>query len=60
MAEQFTDDEMAFLRHVRFGQLPPRVRPEETVEETDTGGPVYEPDNRVVESIHWFGSAGMP
>ncbi|MFC4017006.1 hypothetical protein ACFOW4_03475 [Micromonospora sp. GCM10011542] len=37
MAEQpFTDDEYAFLRHVRFGELPPAVRPEERVELTET------------------------
>jgi hypothetical protein len=34
----FTDEEAAFLRHVRFGQLPDRVPPAERVElsETDT------------------------
>ncbi|WP_205802090.1 hypothetical protein [Micromonospora thermarum] len=32
----FTDDEYAFLRHVRFGELPPAVRPEERVELTET------------------------
>ena len=37
MAEQpFTDDEYAFLRHVRFGELPPAVRPDERVELTET------------------------
>jgi hypothetical protein len=32
------DEEAAFWRHVRFGELPPRVRPEELVElnEADT------------------------
>jgi hypothetical protein len=58
MDEKFTDEELSFLRHVRFGQLPARVRPEDMVEETDTVGPAYEPDNRVVESIHWFGATG--
>lgn len=41
MAEQpFTDDEYAFLRHIRFGELPPAVRPDERVAltETDPGG----------------------
>ena len=28
-AESFTDEEYAFLRHVRFGELPPRVGPDE-------------------------------
>ncbi len=34
--ESFTDEEYAFLRHVRFGELPPGVRPEERVELTET------------------------
>jgi hypothetical protein len=34
-AERFTDEEAAFLRHARFGELPPRVRPEDLVETTD-------------------------
>jgi hypothetical protein len=34
--ESFTDAEYAFLRHVRFGELPPAVRPEERVELTET------------------------
>ncbi|MGC1211237.1 MAG: hypothetical protein WA890_08265 [Micromonospora sp.] len=33
--ESFTDEEYAFLRHVRFGELPPRVRPEERVASTE-------------------------
>jgi hypothetical protein len=37
MAEQpFTDDEYAFLRHIRFGELPPAVRPDERVALTET------------------------
>lgn len=32
----FTDDEYTFLRHVRFGELPPAVCPEERVELTET------------------------
>ena len=35
-AESFTDEEYAFLRHVRFGELPPAVRPEERVALTET------------------------
>ncbi|GAA3047540.1 hypothetical protein [Actinokineospora globicatena] len=37
MSERFTEDEFAFLRHVRFGELPARVRPEDlvTVKETE-------------------------
>lgn len=30
--ERFTDEEAAFLRYVRFGQLPPRVLPADYVE----------------------------
>ncbi|SCF22313.1 hypothetical protein GA0074696_3551 [Micromonospora purpureochromogenes] len=32
----FDDEEYAFLRHVRFGELPPAVRPDERVELTET------------------------
>ncbi|MEH0829552.1 MULTISPECIES: hypothetical protein [unclassified Micromonospora] len=32
----FDDEEYAFLRHVRFGELPPPVRPDERVELTET------------------------
>jgi hypothetical protein len=34
--ESFTDEEYAFLRHVRFGELPPAVRPEDRVALTET------------------------
>jgi hypothetical protein len=34
--ESFTDEEYAFLRHVRFGELPPAVRPEERIESTES------------------------
>ncbi|MEN3359338.1 MAG: hypothetical protein V7637_3320 [Mycobacteriales bacterium] len=37
--ESFTDDEAAFLRHVRFGALPPRVQPADYVEVTETDPP---------------------
>jgi hypothetical protein len=33
---RFTDEEAAFLRHVRFGELPDRVLPAEWVELTET------------------------
>jgi hypothetical protein len=35
-AAGFTDDELAFLRHVRFGELPVRIGPEAMVELTET------------------------
>jgi hypothetical protein len=34
--ERFTDEEAAFLRHVRFGALPPRVPNEDLIEGTET------------------------
>lgn len=34
--ERFTDEEAAFLRHARFGELPPRVRPDDRVELVET------------------------
>ncbi|WP_238019267.1 hypothetical protein KZZ52_48615 [Dactylosporangium sp. AC04546] len=43
--ERFTDEEMAFLRHVRFGELPAPVRPEERVELTETEARRDRPDD---------------
>jgi hypothetical protein len=37
--ETFTDAELEFLRHARFGELPSRARPEELVELTETDPP---------------------
>lgn len=37
--EAFTETELAFLRHVRFGEMPARVRPEERVEVAETEVP---------------------
>lgn len=34
--EHFTDEELAFLRHARFGEPPPRVKPEDYVELVET------------------------
>jgi hypothetical protein len=42
-AEPLTDDELAHLRHARFGELPPRVAPGDTVETTDTDPAHEEP-----------------
>ncbi|MEH1169527.1 hypothetical protein V6V47_29520 [Micromonospora sp. CPCC 205539] len=45
MAEQpFTDDEYEFLRHARFGELPPAVRPDERVALTETEARRDRPD----------------
>jgi hypothetical protein len=35
-AEVFTEEELSFLRHARFGQLPARVLPEEMVESVES------------------------
>jgi hypothetical protein len=37
--ERFTEEEMAFLRFARFGELPPRARPSEWVETVETEQP---------------------
>ena len=59
MAEQehFTDDEAAFLRHVRFGELPKRVLPWEMVELTETEPRQDWPDS-VVDRRSWEGATG--
>jgi hypothetical protein len=36
------DNESAERRHIRFGALPARVRPEDWVEENETDPPVHE------------------
>lgn len=43
---EFTDEEWAFLRYARFGELPPRIRPEDRVElqETEPGGGFADPE----------------
>jgi hypothetical protein len=43
----FTDEEAAFLRHARFGELPPRVLPEELVELHETDPRPVLPDNKL-------------
>ncbi|WP_433207872.1 hypothetical protein ACQP00_42245 [Dactylosporangium sp. CS-047395] len=37
--EHFTDAELSFLRHARFGELPAPVRPEDRVELEETDAP---------------------
>ena len=34
--EQFSDEELAFLRHVQFGEMPQCISPEDRVELTET------------------------
>ncbi|MET7835655.1 hypothetical protein O7600_04180 [Micromonospora sp. WMMA1998] len=55
--ESFTDEEYAFLRHVRFGELPNRVRPEERAESTETDTRPDRPDPAGGES-EWHLRAG--
>ncbi|WP_431878121.1 hypothetical protein [Amycolatopsis sacchari] len=38
-AEKFTEEELAFLRYARFGELPPRPRREDLVETQETEQP---------------------
>lgn len=47
--DRFSDEELAFLRHVEFGELPERVRPEQRVEftEADDRRTVPEPQRGV-------------
>jgi hypothetical protein len=47
-AEQFTDEELAFLRFARFGELPARVRPSEMVETVDADAERQEPQQPMV------------
>jgi len=44
MAEAFSDEEHAFLRHLRFGELPPRILPEDMVETQETEEHRFRPD----------------
>jgi hypothetical protein len=48
-SERFTDDELAFLRHARFGELPERVLPEDQVELRETDPPAEEPPHDSVK-----------
>jgi hypothetical protein len=51
--EHFSDEEIAFLRHVRFGELPPRVRPDEQVELVETDPRRDEPDGLPFDPRAW-------
>ena len=55
---RFTDPELAFLRHARFGELPARVRPADTVELVETDPRRDWPDNgptREQTAAYWAG-----
>jgi hypothetical protein len=47
--ERFSDEDLAFLRYARFGELPRRVPPEEWVELTET-----EPRRDLPEPEPWY------
>ncbi len=51
MAEPFSDEELAFLRHARFGELPARVPPEDLIETQETELRRDLPDDTTRESI---------
>ena len=51
MAESFSDEEVSFLRHVRFGELPARVLPEDMVETQETELRRDLPDDTTREAI---------
>jgi len=57
MGERFTDEELAFLRHARFGELPERVLPEDYVELTETE-PLAEVPPEVQRFNYYLGQAG--
>ena len=48
-AERFSDEELAFLRHVAFGELPGRIPPQDRVEVTET-----EPRRDLPEPEPWY------
>ncbi|MCW2882547.1 MAG: hypothetical protein JWQ95_6647 [Sphaerisporangium sp.] len=54
--EEFTDEEYAFLRYARFGELPARVLPSEMVEEVKTDHPHDVPE-QAFDARRW-GEAG--
>jgi hypothetical protein len=57
-AERFTDEEYAFLRFARFGQLPERVLPSQMVEEIKTDVPQDVPE-RAFDARKWGEAGGL-
>lgn len=53
-AIRFTDEEAAFLRHVRFGELPGRVLPADRQELTETEPRRYWPEPTVDSEVSSF------
>jgi hypothetical protein len=46
---EFTDEEFAFLRHVRFGDLPDRIRPDDHVQLVESDPPKGRPEAALSE-----------
>lgn len=51
--ERFSSEEMAFLRYVRFGELPPRVLPDELVQTVETEQPSLPVERRFDPDPYW-------
>jgi hypothetical protein len=54
--EHFTDDELAFLRYARYGELPERVLPADLVELVETEPPEGLPET--IDDPRLWGEAG--
>jgi hypothetical protein len=49
---RISDEEAALLRHIRFGELPSRTRPDDWVEETETDLPAHELERSIAIVQH--------
>ena len=49
---RISDEDAALLRHIRFGELPSRIRPEDWVEETETDLPAHELERSIAIVQH--------
>jgi hypothetical protein len=49
---RISDEDAALLRHIRFGELPSRMRPEDWVEETETDPPAHELERSIAIVQH--------
>jgi hypothetical protein len=56
--ERFTAEELAFLRHAQFGELPPRIPPDELVAGVEAERP-EEPPTWEFDAVAW-GATGPP
>ncbi|GAB3857638.1 hypothetical protein ACFPIJ_18335 [Dactylosporangium cerinum] len=55
---RFTDPELAFLRHARFGELPARVRPADMIELVETDPRRDWPDGPSREQMNAYWASG--